>query len=84
MKTVAEDKTYGAGNMTADKGVQFQVCLFNAEIEATTWSIADMDRVVNMLEGEINGITSKEQMWLTKEFSIGLVEVEPWWQAIGV
>jgi hypothetical protein len=70
--------------MTANKSVQFQVCLSNAEIEATTWSIADMDHVVNQLEREIYGITSKDQMLFPKEFSIRLVEFEAWWQIIGV
>ena len=62
--------------MTADKRVQFQISLSDAEIEATTWSIADADRVVNQLERLIYGITSKDQMQFTKEFSIRLVEFE--------
>ena len=84
MKTAAEEEAYGAVNMTADKRVQFQVCLSDGEIEATTWSIADTDRVVNQLEREIYGITLKAPMRFRKEFSICLVEFEAWWQAIGV
>jgi len=84
MKTAAEEKAYGAVNMTADKRVQFLVCLSDAEIEATPWSIADTDRVVNQLEREIYGITLKDQMQFTKEFSIPLVKFEAWWQAISV
>jgi len=84
MKTAAEEEAYGAVNMTGDKSVQFQVYLSDAEIEATTWSSADTDRVVNQLEREIYVITSKDQMRFTKEFSICLVEFEAWWQAIGV
>jgi len=84
MKNAAEEEAYGAVNMTTDNRVQFQVCLSSAEIEATTWSIADADRVVNQLESEIYGITSKDQMQPTKEFSTCLVEFEAWWQAIGV
>jgi len=84
MKTAAEEEAYGAVNMTADKHVQFQVCLSDAEIEATTWSISDTERVVNQLEREIYGITLKDQMLFRKEFSICLVEFEAWWQAIGV
>jgi len=83
-KTTAEKEAYGAVNMTADKRVQFQVCLSDGEIEATTWSIADMDCNVNQLEREIYGITSKGQMQFTKEFSICLVEVDASWQAIDV
>jgi len=84
MKIAAEEEAYGAVNMTADKRVQFQVCLSDAGIEPTTWSIADMDCVVNPLESEIYGITSKDQMRFMKEFSIRLVEYEAWWQAISV
>jgi len=84
MKTAAGEEAYGAVNMTADKRVQFQVCLSDAEIEATTWSIADTDRVVIQLEREIYGITLKDQMRFREEFSIRLVEFEAWWQAISV
>jgi len=84
MTTAAGEAAYGPVNMTAHKRVQFQVCLSDAEIEATTWSIADTDHVVNQLGREIYGITSKDQMRFTKEFSIQLVEFEAWWQAIGV
>jgi len=84
MMTAAEEEAYGAVNMTADKRVQFQVCLSDAEIEATTRSISDTDRVVNQLERETYGIPAKDQMRFTKEFSIRLGEFEAWWQAIGV
>jgi len=84
IKTAAEEEAYGTVNMTADKRVQFQVCLSDAEIEAATWSITDSNRVVNQLEREIYYITSKDQMRFMKEFSIRLVELEAWWQAIGV
>jgi len=36
MKTAAKEEVYGAVNMTADKRVEFQVCLSDAETEATT------------------------------------------------
>jgi len=84
MTTAAEEEAYGAVNMTADKRVQFQVCLSFAEIEATTWSIADTDHVVHQLEREIHGTTSKDQMQFMMEFSIRLVKFEAWWQAIEV
>jgi len=84
LKTAAEEEAYGVVNMTADQCAQFQVHISNDETEATTWSTADTDRVVNRLEREINGITSKDPMRCTKEFSIRLVEFEAWWQAIGV
>jgi len=41
-------------------------------------------RVVADVEREMYGITLKDQMLFTKEFSIHLVELEAWWQAIGV
>jgi len=46
--------------MSADKHVEFQVCLHNAATEATTCSMADTDHVPNQLEREINGVTSNE------------------------
>jgi hypothetical protein len=84
MRTVAEEEAYGTVYMTADKHVQFQVCLSNAEIEATTWSTTDTDRVVNQLEREISSNSLNDQMWFGKDFSIRLVEFEALWQAIGV
>jgi len=39
---------------------------------------------VNQLEREIYGITSKEQMWFTKKFSLRLVEFDAWWQSISI
>ena len=38
--------------MTAYMGVEVQVRLADAETEATSWSIADMDRVANELGRE--------------------------------
>jgi len=84
MKTAAEEEVYGAVNMTADKHVEFQDRLSNAETEATTWSLADIDRIVSQLERETYGITSNEQMRFKQELSICLSECEPWWQATGV
>jgi len=79
MKTAAEEAAYGAVNMTANNHAQFQACLSGAEIEASTWSIADTDHVVNQLEKEIYGITSKDQKRFMKKSSIRLVEFEAWW-----
>jgi len=84
MKTAAEEAVYRAVNMTTDKHVQFQVCLSDAGIEATTWGVTDTDCVVNQLEREIYGNTLKDQMRFTMEFSIRLVEFEACWQAIGI
>jgi len=84
MKSAVKEESYGVVNMTTDKRVQFQVCLSNAEIEATTCSIADTDRVVNHLEWEIYGITSKDQMGFMKEFCICLGKFEARCQPISV
>ena len=84
MKAAAEDEAYGAANMTADKRLQFQIRLSDAETGATTWSLADMERVTIQLEREIYGITSNEQKRFKKEFSIRLIEFEAWWETIGI
>jgi len=84
IKTAAEEEVYGAVNMTLNKRVEFQVRLSDAETEATTWSLADIDCIVSQLEREIYRITSNEQMPFKQELSIRLIEFEAWWQAIGV
>jgi len=83
-KTAANDKAYGAANITANKRLQFRIRLSDAETEATTWSFADMACVTNQLEREIYGITSNEQMWFKKEFSIHMIEFEACWETIGI
>jgi len=80
----AEDKSYGAANMTANKRLQFHIRLSNAETGATTWSMADAERVTNQIEREIYGITSNKQKRNKKEFSIRLIEFEAWWETIGI
>jgi hypothetical protein len=45
--TAAEQQVYWVVNMTTDKRMQFQICLFDAGIEANSGSMADTDRVVN-------------------------------------
>jgi hypothetical protein len=84
METAAEDDAYGARNMTADKQLQFQNRLSDGETEATTWSLADSERVTFQVEREIYGITSNEQKRFKKEFSIRLIEFEPWWETISI
>jgi len=84
MKAATEDEAYGAANMTANKRLQFQIRLSDAETEATTWSLADTERVTNKLEREIYGITSNQQKRFMTEFSIRLIEVESWWETIAI
>jgi hypothetical protein len=79
LKAPAEDEVYEAANMTADKRLQFQIRLSDAETEATTLSLADTERVIIQLEREIYSFTSNEQKRFKKEFSISLIEFEAWW-----
>jgi hypothetical protein len=62
--------------MTADMRLQFQIRLSVAETEATTWSLAGMERVTNQLEREIYGITSNEQKRFNNKFCIRSIEYE--------
>jgi len=78
MKTAVGEEAYGAVNMTTNNRVQFQICLSDAGIVATTWSITDTDCVVNQLGREIYGITLKDQVRFTKKSSIHLVEFKAW------
>jgi hypothetical protein len=80
MKAAAEDKAYGAANMTADKQLQFPIPLSDAETDATTWSLADTKRITIQVERAIYGITSNEQKWFKNKFSIRLIEFEAWWR----
>jgi len=82
-KTATEDEAYGVANMTANKRLQFRIHLSDAETEATTWSLADTERITNQVEREIYGITSNEQNRFKTEFSICLIEFEAWWETIG-
>jgi len=84
IKTAAEEEVCGAVNMTANKRVKFQDRLSDAETEATTWSLADIDHIVSQLEREMYGITLNEQRRFKQGLSIHLIEFEAWWQAIGV
>jgi len=78
MNTAAEEENYVVPNITANKHVKFHVHLFDAETEATTWSIAEMDHVANKLQRVIEDITSIEPMQLKKELSIRSIEFEAW------
>jgi hypothetical protein len=84
LKAAAEEEGYGAANITADKRLQFQIHLSDAETGATTWSLADTERVTIQLERENYGITSNEQKEFKKEFSIRLIEFEALWETIGI
>jgi len=83
-KIAATDEAYGAANMTGDKRLQIKIGLSCAETEATTWSLADTERVTYQLEREIYGITLIKRKRFKTEFSIRMIEVEAWWETIGI
>jgi len=56
IKGAAEDKADMAANLTTAKRVQFQFRISNGETEATTWNLADQERVTNQLKRVIYGI----------------------------
>jgi len=66
--------------MTANRTLQCQIHLPDAQIDATTWSLADTEHVTNQLEREIHDITSNEQKQFKQEFSIRLIKFEAWWE----
>jgi hypothetical protein len=84
MKAATEYDAYGAAIITADKQLQFQIRLSDAETDATTLNLADTERVTIQHKREIYGITSNEQKRFRKEFSIRLIQLEAWWEIIGI
>jgi len=84
MKTAAEVEVDGAVNIIEEKSVEFQFCLSDAETDTTTWSNADIDRIVKHLESAIYGITCQDQMRFKEGFSIQLIKLETCWQRIGM
>jgi len=84
MKTGGEAEAYEEANMTADKGLQFEIPLSDGETETTTRRLDDIEHVPIQLEGEIYGITSKQQKHFKTEFSIHLIELDAWWETIDI
>ena len=70
--------------MTTNKRPRFQIRLSDAQMEATTRSLADTERVTHQLESEMYGITSNEQKRFKKEFSVRLIQFESWRETIGI
>lgn len=81
MNNSSEKVIDGVVKITANKHVQFQVLLSNAETWATTSSFADVDTVLSQLERETYGITSNEKMQCKKELSVHWIKYEAWWQS---
>jgi hypothetical protein len=73
MKTAVEEVVCGVVNITTSKRLECLVRLSDAETEAITWSIADMEYVANQMQREICGVTASGQMRFKKEISIPLV-----------
>jgi hypothetical protein len=58
--------------------------LSDAETEATTWSLADTERVTIKLERAIYGFTSNEQKRIETEFCIRMTEFQAWCESIRI
>jgi hypothetical protein len=84
MKTGSKYKTYRVANMTTNNRLRFLIPHSDADTEATAWSFTDEACVTIQLEREIYGITSNEQMWFRKKFTICLIEFEAWWESISI
>jgi hypothetical protein len=65
--------------MRADMQMQFPNLLSDAQTEAMTRSLVDLERVTNHLGRDVYGITSNEQMQFKKEVSLHWIELEAWW-----
>jgi hypothetical protein len=59
MKTTAHNEVYTTVTLTANKQVESQVLVSDAESEATTWSVTDPDRIMSQVERVIYSITLK-------------------------
>jgi hypothetical protein len=84
MRDTTENDAYGVASTSANKRLQFQIRLSDAEREVTTWRLADTEQVTNQLEREINGITLIEWKRFKQEFSIRLIKFEGWWETISI
>jgi len=82
MKTASVVEIYRVANMSHNRPVRFQVHLSLVESEASTWSIADIDHMMNQLERKIYGVTSNEQVWFTMGFSRCEIESMASWDTI--
>jgi len=72
--TTAGDVVYCAISMTTDKSVDFQVCLYDAETDITTWNIADTNHVTSQQTWDIYCITSNGQLQFETDFCIHVSE----------
>jgi len=84
MNTTRENKVDEVANIIANKRVEFQVGLSDAETAATNCSITDTNHIASQLEREIYGIALNEQMHFKKELCICLIKFEACRKAISM
>lgn len=84
LKTAAEESFYGVANTVVNKWVECQICLPNAETGAATWSIANSECIVNLLDRVIDGITLNKPILFKKELAIHLIQLEVSRHVVGV
>jgi len=82
--TAIEEVVYRVANMTTNKHAEIQVLQCEDQTQATNWSMADENCVVNRPGWEIQLITSNDPTRFMQEFSIHLIQFEMWWEIIGI
>lgn len=70
MNNAIDYKSCRVANITPDNGVQYLICIFLAETDASTWSVADLESTADRQGREIYGITSNEQHKLKMELYV--------------
>jgi len=84
MKSPNEEMIYCVANMTTDKLVACQVSPFDADTDATTRSMPDMDHITDSLQREIHCTTSSKQKWLKMELWIHMIRFEARWETFDI
>jgi len=64
--------------MTTNPNIVIQLYKYDAEPDATSYSVADTDSISNYIEGDNFGITLTNPKQSKKELSISLIIVEVW------
>jgi len=84
MRTATDVEGCRVANVTIDKCVQFQICLFVAETEATSWSLADIECFTGQHGRDIYGTTLNGEKQFRKKLSVCLIELEAWSKTISI
>jgi len=74
----------GVADMTTDQYIQWQICIFIAETDATSWSLSDIVWFTGLWESEIFSTTVNWEKLFRKELSICLIEIKASWKAISI